>query len=196
MLSSLGIVLPAYNEQARLGPVVDGKAEIPLYADVNIRDWAGTPGPLVREKGTTHMLFTQTARRRSIEIDGDDPGSRGRWVQQFKFLRLSKSIDYEPIAMALKGLQIHYKPGTFLTSPQLRTRPELGELAGELVKWGKHAEPISKSVIDAFLSAIHDGLMLEFRRKPAHDTHYISHCLGRLRASLERYNALFETKQA
>jgi hypothetical protein len=32
------------------------KVDIPLYSDVNIRDWAGTPGPLVREKGTSSAV--------------------------------------------------------------------------------------------------------------------------------------------
>ncbi len=138
-----------------------------------------------------HMLFTQTSRRRSMEAEGSEPGSKGRWVQQFKFLRLSKSINYEPIAMALKGLQIQYKPGTFLMAPQLRTNPELGELAAELVRWGKNAHPLSRGAIEEFLGAVHDGLMVESRRKPAHEEDYIAHCLSELRQALERYNALF-----
>ena len=33
----------------------------------------------------------------------------GTYVQQFKFLRLSKDLNYEPIAMALKGLQRFFR---------------------------------------------------------------------------------------
>ncbi len=33
-----------------------GKTDIPLCADVSIRDWAGTPGPLPREKGTSSAV--------------------------------------------------------------------------------------------------------------------------------------------
>jgi tetratricopeptide (TPR) repeat protein len=33
-----------------------GKVDIPLYGDVNIRDWIGTPTPLPREKGTSSAV--------------------------------------------------------------------------------------------------------------------------------------------
>jgi hypothetical protein len=143
---------------------------------------------IIRKKPTMQMLFTQISRRRSVEEDPDVPGPRGRWVQQFKFLRLSPALNYEPIIMALKGLQIHFKPGSFLTGEQYRTKPALARLFDDLVRWGRRAEPLAEESIEKFLSAAHEGLMREHRGRPAHRPAYIAYCLARLRDELGRFN--------
>ena len=61
------------------------------------------------------MLFSDISRRHSRQNDGAElvrpDHASGRFVQQFKFLRLSPSLNYEPIVMALKGLQLRFSPG-------------------------------------------------------------------------------------
>ena len=143
---------------------------------------------IIRKKPDMQMLFAETSRRRSVEEDAEVPAARGRWVQQFKFLRLSPAVNYEPIIMALKGLQIHFKPGSFLTAPQYRTRPALAELFKELVRWGGRATPLGDGTIEEFLAAVHEGLMREHRGQPAHKAAYIAYCLARLRDELNRFN--------
>ncbi len=146
---------------------------------------------IIGNKPAAHLLFSQVSRRRSADAEGDVPVAPGRWVQQFKFLRLSRRIHYEPIIVALKGLQVHYKPGSFLTGRQFRESPALVELFRELTRWGAAAEPIDLGDVETFLQAAHEGLMREHRRRPAHSPAYIAYCLSQLRTGLERFNALF-----
>jgi len=137
------------------------------------------------------LLFAQISRRRSADGEEESvPAHRGRWVQQFKFLRLDRNVNYEPIAMALKGVQVHYKPGSFLTSRQHATRPRLVELFNELARWGCRPEPIPEADIEAFLSGVHQGLMRERRGRPAHGLAYVAYCLARLREGLVKFNRL------
>ena len=146
---------------------------------------------IVCAKTGMHMLFADTSRRRSAEEAGGPPAAppgRGRWVQQFKFLRLAKDINYEPIVVALKGLQIHFKPGSFLTASQHQSNPALRELFAELIRWGRNVEPLGAAEIKQFLSGIHDGLMCERRGKPVHNPAYITYCLSNLRAGLKKFN--------
>ncbi len=119
-----------------------------------------------------HMLFSETSRRRSAEGTGGTPAvppGRGRWVQQFKFMRLAKDINYEPIIVALKGLQIHFKPGSFLTASQYQSNPALRELFAELMRWGRNVQPLGKAETEQFLSGVYEGLMREHRGRPVHN---------------------------
>ena len=146
-------------------------------------------GEIIGTQRDTHMLFSYVSRRRSQEEQGGLGGNLGRWVQQFKFLRLSRQIDYEPIIMALKGLQIHYRLGTFLTASQFRSSPEARELFEELCRWGQAAQPLRGDEINAFLMGAEAGLMRERRGRPAHKLEYIRSCLDRLSRSLQEFNA-------
>ena len=150
---------------------------------------------ILRKHPGTHLLFSETSRRRSAET-GEVPLARGRWVQQFKFLRLSRSVNYEPIIVALKGVQVHFKPGSFLSPEQHRSNPALRELFAELLRWGRAAEPLGRGEIGRFLSAVEEGLMREHRGQPAHSQAYIAYCLSRLRRGLEKFNALFSEAPA
>ena len=144
---------------------------------------------IIRRKTSMQMLFSETSRRRSAAGDPDVPSSRGRWVQQFKFLRLDRRINYEPIIAALKGVQIHFKPGSFLTSSQHDSSRALRELFEELLRWGRCAQPLSKSEIEEFLDSVYEGLIREHRGRPAHSLAYIAYCLSRLRVALNEFNA-------
>ena len=151
---------------------------------------------IIRKEPATHMLFTEISRRRSREDEPFDvPGPRGRWVQQFKFLRLSPTINYEPIIVALKGLQIHYRPGSFLTAQQFQTNSHLARCFEALRRWGCEPQPLSHREINRFLSAAHEGLMREHRGRPAHSPAYITYCLSQLRERLCEFNEFVQASR-
>lgn len=151
---------------------------------------------IIRKKPSTQMLFSETSRRRSAAGDPDVPTSRGRWVQQFKFLRLHPRINYEPIIVALKGIQVHFKPGSFLTASQHESDPQLRELFEALLRWGRCATPLGKSEVEEFLEAVYEGLVREKRRRPAHSLAYIAYCLSQLRTALQEFNAFVRSQPA
>ena len=142
-----------------------------------------------------HMMFSDISRRHSSEADEFDPSARtrrnrGTYVQQFKFLRLAPTINYEPLAMALKGLQICRRPSSFLTAEQYKTSPKHRRAFEELLAWGQSPDRLTEPDMDTFFSAVHEGLMIERRGRAAHGEAYISWALGQLREMLERFNAL------
>ncbi len=142
------------------------------------------------------MLFSELSVRRSREID-QPPGPERRepptrWVQQFKFLRLSDSINYEPLIAALKGIQISARPGTFLTAEQYKKSRKLRRIFENLVDWGRQPGPLEQWEVENFLDHVHAGLKKEGPSGPAHGEAYIAWVLNRLRAELMRFNRLFE----
>jgi hypothetical protein len=145
---------------------------------------------IVRSKPTAHLHFSQISRRTPSEADdlGGEGRPQGRYVQQFKFLRLSPSIDYEPLIMGLKGLQLSLTPGSFLTAAQFKSSPRLRELFVDLLAWGAAPQPIAEDELDSFLGNVYDGLSGEQRGKPAHAKAYISSCLKRLKGAIQDFN--------
>ncbi|HUT01770.1 MAG TPA: gamma-glutamylcyclotransferase family protein [Phycisphaerae bacterium] len=144
---------------------------------------------------TPHMLFSEITRRHSSESDESYPSVRaprdsGRYVQQFKFLRLAPDLNYEPIVLALKGLQISRRPGGFLTPAQYEASPRHRRCFERLLAWGTHPKPIHASERATFLGAVEEGLHSERRGRPAHSGAYIAWAIDQLRAMLARFNAL------
>jgi len=145
-----------------------------------------------------HMLFSEISLRHSGSDDDIGPVARalhagGRYVQQFRFLRLSSQLNYEPIIMALKGLQISLRPGTFLTAEQYQASPKHKRLFEQLVAWGQKPEPIPARSVELFLNKVYDGLMTERRGKPAHNEAYIMWSINQLRSMLKAFNDLART---
>jgi len=156
-----------------------------------------------------HLMFSEISRRHSSASEGlyppaggsgrasGAPGAKeGRYVQQFKFLRLSPHLNYEPIILALKGIQLDLSPGSFLTPTQYTDSPRHRKLFEELLAWGADAQPISEKDIEAFLGHVHDGLMSERRGKPVHSGAYIAWGLSQLRRMLKDFNRLAEPQPA
>ena len=56
-------------------------------------------------------------------------------IQQYKFIRLDKHANYEPLIMCLKGLQLEYNPGEYLTAEQMAASPRLARGYRELKEW-------------------------------------------------------------
>jgi hypothetical protein len=142
-----------------------------------------------------YLLFSEIARRHSSESDESYPQVRtphagGRYVQQFKFLRLAAELNYEPIAVALKGLQIRLRPGSFLKAAQYRASTRHRRLFEDLLNWGTDPDALTDDEIEAFLGPVYEGLMHERRGKPAHSEAYIAWAVDQLRAMLRSFNVL------
>ncbi len=138
------------------------------------------------------MLFSDIARRHSSQADEEElvraDQDAGRYVQQFKFLRLAPELNYEPIAMALKGLQVRLRPGSFLKPRQYQDSPRHRKLFEQLTAWGGDPEPIPTGQVDSFLECIHEGLLSERRGRPAHSEAYIAWSLDQIRSMLEKFS--------
>ena len=163
----------------------DGRLIIGRAVSEEIR--RGSPDPT--------MMFSQVTWRHSSDSSDSHallqaPAGRGRYVQQFKFLRLSPRLNYEPVIVALKGIQVRLKPGNFLVADQYRRVPKLQRLYDRLLSWAARPEPLSPKNIETFLNAVYEGLMAERRGRPAHSPAYIHWSLDRLRAMLRRFNDL------
>ena len=140
-----------------------------------------------------HLLFSEISRRHSSDGDESHPQIRadrlaGRYVQQFKFLRLTSKLNYEPIIMALKGIQLGLRPGSFLTAAQYCSSTKHRRRTDDLMAWGSLPEPIPAAERKEFLAAVGDGLRTERRGRSAHNSAYIAWSLSQLRAMLKRFN--------
>jgi hypothetical protein len=171
---------------------------------------AGDPGPddrgrfvirrlvgpeICRHGEEPNLMFSEIRRRYSSDADDIYPAARtangqGRYVQQFRFLRLADGINYEPIVMGLKGLQISVRPGTFLTPRQYAQSRKHRRLFNDLIAWAAEPEPIAAADVERFLGAVCEGLMTEKRGKPAHSEAYIAWAASELREMIDRYNAM------
>ena len=154
---------------------------------------------IITSDPTPGMMFTDISRRHSVataetDVFGTDR-ARGRFIQQFKFLRLAPEINYEPIVMALKGVQLRLKPGSFLTSANYESNPRHREMFERLLAWGSRPDAISRPDRDEFLQTVCEGLSGERRGRPAHKEAYIAWALHELRKMLENFNSLLKARR-
>jgi hypothetical protein len=138
------------------------------------------------------LVFARTSKRRWY-LGGDDiankpPAQATTHVQQYKFIRLEKKANYEPLIMCLKGLQLSYNPADYLTAEQLKNNPKLQEQYEELKKWAAEPTQISQQTIKRFVGVVLDGLMNEGHRMPAHTLHYINWVLSEIENRLRTFN--------
>jgi gamma-glutamylcyclotransferase (GGCT)/AIG2-like uncharacterized protein YtfP len=138
------------------------------------------------------LAFSRTSKRKSI-LASDETADRilskaSTYVQQYKFIRLEARANYEPLIMALKGLQIAYNPGDFLTVEQLNTSRRLRQKYEELKEWSLNPTEISRRTKGRFLDAIEKGLLNEGHSRPSHQLHYIDWALGAIDVQLRLFN--------
>ena len=138
------------------------------------------------------LVFARTSRRRWYL--GDDgiankpPAQATTQVHQYKFIRLERRANYEPLIMCLKGLQLGYNPADYLRVDQLAKNKKLQYECEELKKWGVEPTPISAQTITKFLNVVEEGLMDERHHHPAHQPHYIDWALGAMDVQLRMFN--------
>jgi gamma-glutamylcyclotransferase (GGCT)/AIG2-like uncharacterized protein YtfP len=138
------------------------------------------------------LVFARTSRRRwylgDDEIADKPPPQATAYTQQYKFIRLEKRANYEPLILCLKGLQLAYNPADYLNAEQLRTSEKLRRDYEELKKWAAAPTEISPQIISKFLNTVQDGLMNERHRRPAHQLHYIDWALNAIDVQLCMFN--------
>ena len=146
------------------------------------------------------LVFARTSKRKS-QLSVDDltersPSFATTCIQQYKFIRLDERANYEPLIMALKGLQIAYNPGDYLTTTQLRQSKRLRSQYEDLKEWSNNPTEISRRTRGRFLQAIQKGLMNERGRKPVHQLHYIDWTLGAVDVQLRLFNKQIQAQPA
>ena len=129
-----------------------------------------------------------------LDYQGNDdvadrpPSQAMTCIQQYKFIRLDRQMNYEPLILGLKGLNLQYNPGDYLTAEQMKRNPRLAARYEELKKWAHNPEPIGNRTIQRFLDTVHRGLMNERHRQPAHRLHYIDYAISAIETQLRQFN--------
>ncbi|MHC4741325.1 MAG: gamma-glutamylcyclotransferase family protein [Planctomycetota bacterium] len=138
------------------------------------------------------LVFARTSKRKwhlgGDEIADRTPAQAITYVQQYKFIRLKKNENYEPLIMCFKGLQMAYNPADYVTSEQLGASAELRRDYEELKRWAAEPTRIPQQTIGAFLSTVHYGLMNEGHRRPYHRLHYIDWAMNAIQTQLATLN--------
>ncbi|MBN1457350.1 MAG: gamma-glutamylcyclotransferase [Sedimentisphaerales bacterium] len=146
------------------------------------------------------LVFSRLSRRRWYLGSDDITKSLSRksaaYVQQYKFIRLEERANYEPLIMALKGLQLAYNPGDYLTVDQLIASIRLRQQYEELKKWSSNPTEINRSTKGRFLDAIYKGLTNEAHHRPYHKPHYIDWAIGAIDVQLRLFNKQIELQSA
>lgn len=148
-----------------------------------------------RNKYGEELMFARTSKRRP-HMSGDPFESRETkkpvFIHQYKFIRLEKRANYEPLIMALKGIQIAINPADYLTTEQLAASRRLRNEYEELKEWAANPKPIARTTKRRFLDSIYDGLMHEAHNKPYHKLHYIDWALGAIDLQIRLFNQRIE----
>ncbi|MHC4458372.1 MAG: hypothetical protein ACYS0I_15050 [Planctomycetota bacterium] len=144
-----------------------------------------------REYGE-ELVFARTSKRRwylgDDEIADKPPAQATTYVQQYKFIRLEKRANYEPLILCLKGLQLAYNPADYLSAEQLKKSGKLQQQYEELKTWAAEPTEITSQTISKFLDTVQNGLMNEGHRRPAHKLHYIDWSLSAIDVQLRMFN--------
>jgi gamma-glutamylcyclotransferase (GGCT)/AIG2-like uncharacterized protein YtfP len=147
---------------------------------------------ITRQDYGEELVFARTSERRwFVGADGvgdKTPLSATTHVQQYKFIRLEQRANYEPLIMCLKGLQLAYNPGDYLTAEQLKKSAKLRREYEELKAWSANPTEISPKTISGFLQTVREGLQNEAHHRPAHGPHYIEWALAAIDMRLRTFN--------
>jgi gamma-glutamylcyclotransferase (GGCT)/AIG2-like uncharacterized protein YtfP len=139
------------------------------------------------------LVFARTSKRTpnlsdQNEVDGEPLFQPVSTIQQYKFIRLDGRSNYEPLIMALKGLQLSINPGDYLTAAQLASNPRLQDEYEELKDWAAKPAAVSAQVLREFLDTIREGLMQEGHHKTYHKLHYIDWAVGAIEMQIHLFN--------
>jgi len=144
-----------------------------------------------REYGE-ELVFARTSKRRwylgEDEIADKPPAQATTYVQQYKFIRLERRANYEPLILCLKGLQLAYNPADYLSAEQIKESGKLRQQYEELKKWAAEPTEITPQTISKFLNTVQSGLMNEGHHRPAHGLHYIDWASSAIDVQLRMFN--------
>jgi len=137
------------------------------------------------------LIFARTSKRKSHLINEDAPNPPPHtttYVKQYKFIRLEERANYEPLIMALKGLQLAYNPADYLTTEQFNSSRKFRHQFEQLKEWSDAPTEISRRTRGRFLESIKAGLMVENGHGPYHKLHYIDWALEAIDIQLRLFN--------
>ncbi len=145
---------------------------------------------------TEELVFARTSKRKwylgGDEIADKSPAQATTYVQQYKFIRLEERANYEPLIMCLKGLQLAYNPGDYLTIEQLAGSSKLRDEYEQLKQWADKPTEVSPQTVSRFVNTVQEGLMNEGHRRPVHELHYIDWVLSSIDVQLRMFNQLLK----
>lgn len=154
---------------------------------------------IIQSQPSEELVFASTSSRRFFwgqdSIAEKLPPQVTSSVQQYKYIRLEKDANYEPLILCLKGLQLSYNPGDYLTAEQLAQSSVLRSEYEELKSWAVNPSQIDAQTIDKFLDVVEQGLLTERHRKPAHQLHYIDWALAAIETQLNLFNREIKKSQ-
>jgi len=165
----------------------------PVQRDTG-RLWVSRMGydEITRHEYGEELVFARTSKRSWFlgedEIADKPPAQATTYVQQYKFIRLEKRANYEPLILCLKGLQLAYNPADYLSAEQLRASRKLQRQYEDLKRWATEPTEISAPVISKFIRTVQKGLMNEGHHRPAHKLHYIDWALSAIDIQLRMFN--------
>jgi gamma-glutamylcyclotransferase (GGCT)/AIG2-like uncharacterized protein YtfP len=149
---------------------------------------------IIQKEGDKEILiFTKSSKRQWYRSE-DDIGDKTpphviTRVQQYKFIRLEKRANYEPLILCLKGLQLSCNPADYMTFEDVEKSSVCRQEYEELKSWAFKPEPISPQIIGKFINAVEEGLMNEGRKRPIHKLHYINWALNTIESQLKAFNS-------
>lgn len=147
---------------------------------------------IMQYNGGEELVFARRSRRNWYlgpdDIGDKPPAQATTYIQQYKFIRLEKRANYEPLILCLKGLQIAVNPGDYLSTKQLRTDPALRRQYQQVKQWAAEPTQISSPIMGRFLNTVQKGLLTERHRRPAHTRHYIEWALSSIAIQLRLFN--------
>jgi hypothetical protein len=111
-------------------------------------------------------------------------------IQQYKFIRLSPEVKYEPLIVALKSLVLSRRIGEFITTEQVYSSGKAAKMLDKITEWSLEPTPLPESVIHGFCALVASGLENESYGRPAHPHSYISWVLARIERSLRQFNKM------
>lgn len=149
-------------------------------------------GEIIQRTWADELIFARTSRRNwylgDDEIADRPPAQATTHVQQYKFVRLDRQMPYEPLILCLKGLQLAYNPGDYLTAEQMQQNPRLRRHYEQLKEWAEHPTPLGPRTIRRLLDTVRRGLMNERHYQPAHSLHYIEWGINAIETQLQAFN--------
>jgi hypothetical protein len=175
-----------------------GHDEITQYSDRFYEPPPGSEKPEESQTSNEELVFARTSKRKwylgGAEIADKPPAQATTYVHQYKFIRLWEKTNYEPLIMCLKGLQLEYNPGDYLTAEQLRSSIKLRREYEELKRWAAEPTEIDSQTISSFLRTVRNGLMNEGHHRPAHTLHYIDWVMNTISVQLRTFNEQVKLK--
>jgi hypothetical protein len=129
-------------------------------------------------------LYFSRLNKHHKNPDDDDWTS----VVEYQFPRSSFGFDYQPLILALKGLQIEANPYPLRDFPHCSYEQEHREYESMLTQWAAEPKPVSQQAIQAFLALVQQGLTKEIERIGAYYTPYVDYMMTKIEEQLTLRN--------